>query len=60
MNWNNGQKTVEELEAEIANFKKSMNDWVIFLGNQYKEINERMSSLERRMAKLEMDSHFKL
>ena len=60
MTWNNGQKTVEDLEIEMANFKKSMNDWVIFLGQQSKEMTERMLSIERRLSKLELDSTFKI
>ncbi len=53
------QKTVEELEMELEHFKKSMNEWVMFLNQCFKETNEKMLSLERRLSKLELDSELK-
>ena len=60
MTWQNRPKTVEDIETDVEHFRKSMNEWVLFLSQQYKELAERMASIERRMAKTEMDSHFKL
>ncbi len=56
----NQTKTMEELEMEIAHFKQSMNEWIIYLSKGNKDINERMLSIERRLTKLELDSSLKL
>ena len=56
MNQENRQKTVEEIEQELAHFKQSMNEWIMFLNDNHKEIKERLMDMERRVAKVEMDS----
>lgn len=56
MSQENMQKTVEELEQEIAHFKQSMNEWIMFLSDSQKEIRERLMEMEKRISRVEMDS----
>lgn len=55
MSQENMQKTVEELEQEIAHFKQSMNEWIMFLSDSQKEIRERLMEMEKRISRVEMD-----
>ncbi len=60
MTQENRSKSVEEVEIEVLNFRQSMNEWIMFLSQQNKEIREILHDLEKRIAKLEMDIHLRL
>lgn len=60
MTQENRSKSVEEVEIEVLNFRQSMNEWIMFLNQQNKEIREILHDLEKRIAKLEMDIHLRL
>ena len=50
---------IQKIELEIAKFKQSMNDWIMFLNQQNKDLRERMTDLERRLSKLEIEGQLR-
>ncbi len=54
------QKTVEQLEQELEHFKRAIHEWVMYLSRQDKDVSGRIALLERRLAKLEFDSHLRV
>ncbi len=52
-------KTIEQLELELAHFRQSMNEWVLFLNEYNRETRQRIMEMEKRLAKLEMDSRIR-
>jgi|GEM_PF-3841580 len=55
----NSERTVEQLELELAHFRQSMNEWVLFLNEYNRETRQIIMEMEKRLAKLEMDSRLR-
>ncbi|MBI3050883.1 hypothetical protein HYY74_00315 [Candidatus Woesearchaeota archaeon] len=50
----------EQTAIEIEHFKKAIHEWVLYLSQTDKDTAGRVALLERRLAKLEFDSHLRV
>lgn len=48
-------KSFHAVKADMDEFKRSMNEWVIFLDNSLRDAKEQVRFLERRVAELESE-----
>ncbi len=46
-------KSFHAVKADMDEFKRSMNEWVIFLDGSLREAKQRIMELERKIAELE-------
>ena len=46
-------KSFQAVKADMDEFKRSMNEWVIFLDGSLREAKQRIMELERKLAELE-------
>ncbi|MBI3036639.1 hypothetical protein HYY73_02690 [Candidatus Woesearchaeota archaeon] len=46
-------KSFHAVKADMDEFKRSMNEWIIFLDGSLREAKQRIMELERKIAELE-------
>ena len=49
------KKAFKRVKADVLGLKNSVNEWILFLNSNQREMKRKLHELERRLAKLESD-----
>ena len=53
------QSNDKKFEAEVLEFRYSMNDWILFLNSQQREFKEKLRILDSRLKELELEKELR-
>ena len=53
--FSNVKKSFRKVKKDMVELRNSVNEWIVFLNSNQKEIKQRLYELEKRVAELEME-----